>query len=181
MRFIIGFLVTVGLIILAFILIFRSAGTPAVTTPNITKYANTNVVMQFTIDGPINSELKHRMTRITVGQNQVTMTTLQGYQNTVITSKSYDNNITAYTDFLHALQVNGFSKGSKTSSLQDDRGQCAAGNRYIYEIIDGAQDVQRYWHSSCGTGNFNGTWASINNLFVQQVPDYDTLSVNTFF
>lgn len=181
MRFIIGFLVTIGLIILAFILIFRSSGTPAVTTPDINKYASTSVVMQFTIDGPVNADQDHRETRITVGQSQTTMTTLSGYQGTVIQSKSYDNNITAYTDFLHALQLNGFSKGSKTSSIQDDRGQCPLGTRYIYEIIDGAQNVQRFWHSTCGTGNFRGTTSVINALFIRQAPDYERLAVNSAF
>jgi heme/copper-type cytochrome/quinol oxidase subunit 4 len=180
MKFIIGFLVTIGLIILAFILIFRGNGAPAVTTPDIIRYANTNVVMQLTIDGPINSQQAHRMTRITVGQSQVTMTTVQGYQNTVIQSKSYDNNTTAYTDFLHALQIAGYSKGTKTTSLADERGVCPFGNRFIYEIINGAQDSQRYWHSDCGSGNFKGSWSTVNSLFIRQVPDYTTLAVNSF-
>jgi hypothetical protein len=179
MKFIIGFLVTIGLIILAFILIFRgNGGGPAVTTPDITRYSNTNVVMQLTIDGPVNADQTHRMTRITVGQSQVTITTLQGYQNTVIKSKSYDNNSTAYTVFLHALQIQGYSKGSNLASLKDERGVCPLGSRYIYEVIDGAQDTQRYWHSTCGTGSFKGNVPTINTLFTTQVPDYNDITAN---
>ncbi len=178
MRFIIGFLVTIGLIILAFILIFRGSSAPAAKTLDVTQYTNTNVVMQFTINGPINAEQNHRQTRITVGQNQVTMTTMQGYQNTVIQSKSYANNTTAYDYFLHAIQLQGYTKGSSVASLKDDRGQCPLGSVYIYEVIDGAQDVQRYWHSTCNTGNFRGSFNVINTLFMAQVPDYATLAVN---
>jgi hypothetical protein len=181
MKFIIGFLVTIGLIILAFILIFRSSGgKPTVTATDITRYASTNVVMQFTIDGPVNADQTHRMTRITVGQNQVVMTTLQGYQNTVVQSKTYQNNTPAYTNFLHALQIQGFSKGSNVASLKDERGVCPLGSRFIYEVLDGAQDTERYWHSTCGTGNFKGAYSTINALFIAQVPDYSSLAVNSF-
>jgi hypothetical protein len=179
MKYIIGILVTLGLIILAFILIFRGSGAPAAKVPDVTHYANTNVVMQLTIDGPINAELDHRITRITVGQNQVNITTFQGYQNTVITNKSFVNNTTAYTDFLHALQLSGFTKGSNVTSLQDERGQCPTGNRFIYEVINGSQDTERYWRSSCGTGNFRGTWAIVNALFTKQVPNYSDITVSS--
>ncbi|HUS25801.1 MAG TPA: hypothetical protein VMY99_00440 [Nevskiaceae bacterium] len=175
MRYFLGFLAAIGLIVLVFILILRgfsgNSNSPKRVAP-LSDYATTNTVVQLTIDGPVVAEDLHRGVRITVGGSENRLEIYQGYQNNVIQSKTYANNEQAYGVFLRALQLASFNKGNAEGPA-DERGVCATGSRYIYEIIDGNTDVQRYWSTSCGgQGNFQGSPAPIRNLFSKQIPDY---------
>jgi hypothetical protein len=177
MRYIIGFLITIGLIILAFILILRGGNDGNTKkSPAVTQYTNTSTVMQLTIEGPVNANQIHNEVRITVGKSQTNYAQLIGYENTVVNSKSYDNNATAYADFLNALARVGYTKGNTSSSASNELGACPAGTRYIYEILNGAQSVERFWYSSCNQGTYGGNAVLTNSLFKAQVPDYDNLT-----
>ena len=181
MRYFAGFLVAIGLLILVFILILKGfSHSSGPKTPQITlsDYANTDTVVQLTIDGPLTSDQKHHGVRITVGQNQSTIQTYQGYQNDITSSKTYSNNESSYDNFLHALQLYGFTKGSTDPNKTDERGYCPNGNRYIYEILsDGGSDIERFWSTSCGgQGNFSGNPSEVRQLFIRQIPDYGTIT-----
>jgi hypothetical protein len=178
MRYIIGFLVTIGLIILAFVLLLRNTGpSSGASGPlDITKYASTATEVRFTVDGPINANQTHQQVRITVGRDDATIEIISGYQGQVSNMKNYPNNSTAYANFLAALQRANFTKGNTDPANADERGYCPAGDRYIYEVVSGDQDKQRYWSTSCGVGTFKGDKATVNSLFVRQIPDYDQLT-----
>lgn len=181
MRYIVGLLLGIGLIVLTFILIFRafSGGNDTPETPaiNLPSYANTNTVMRYTIDGAIVSQQNHSRIRITVSKDTVLYEQIQGYEGTLVQSKTYPTNTQAYATFLRALDIAGFDDGNKEIT-KDERGYCPSGKRYIYEALDGSESVLRWWGTSCSNdqGSFLGRDSTVRTLFQKQVPDYNDLS-----
>lgn len=177
MRYILGFLIGIGLIILLFVLIFRGGSNPAPLQKPLVDYAVTDTTVQVTDDYPVNLDQLHDQVVTVVGKDQVSLTVYQGYQGTVLRSKDYANNPTAYANFLRALQLAGFDSGKTDPKLQDERGYCPLGHRYIFEIKNGNSTVQRLWSTSCGNiGTFQGKTSTVRQLFQQQTPDYGSLT-----
>ena len=181
MRYFLGFLIVLGLIILAIILLLRlifGGGGEDTQTPkaNLIDYARTSKVMRLTIDGPINYHGEHQRVRIDVGTDENQVVLIQGYQSDVIERRSFSNNPEAYANFLRALDLAGYTLGDDDESLADERGFCPEGNRYVFEIVDGSETEQRYWDTSCGgTRTFNGETGLIRSLFTEQIPNYDEI------
>lgn len=181
-RYIAGFLIAVGLIVVVIVLIIHSlVGSPSPSNPsvpaNLTNYVGTSTSVQFTIDSPVVSTDKHHDIIINVSNYQATLTVTQGYDNQLVRTQSYPMTSSSYAIFLRALNYNGFTQGDNDPTLKDERGRCALGDRYIYQIIDSSDnDVQRYWYTSCGNGTFNGSVSAIRSLFIAQIPDYDKLT-----
>lgn len=179
MRYFLGFLVAIGLIVLVFILIIRGlTGGPKQSNVQtlLTDYSKTETVMRITVDGAVNADQQHRKVRITVGRDENVLETLRGYQDEVIETKTYPNNEESYYTFLRAIQLQGYTKGIDDPERADERGQCPTGKRYIFEIVTGNATVQRFWKTSCGPGTFNGNSGTIRLLFQKQVPDYSKMT-----
>lgn len=176
MRYFFGFLVSIGLIVLVVILVIRGfSGSPEkqVQMP-LSDYANTSAEVRFTVGGPIVSDKEYQAYQIDVGRDQVHIQTMQGYQNSIIEERSYENNHEAYVNFLRALDFAGFDKGEKDSKDNDERGTCPDGNRFIMETTDGLSEKQRFWATDCrGQGNFGGDADAVKQLFESQVPRTD--------
>jgi len=183
MRYIFGFLVTIGLIILILVLLLRGGtSSPTAKPVNLGDYLYSNATAQLIIDGPVVAEPNHREVQIDVTQNNVVFTLYQGYQQNVIRTQTYSNNQSAYAVFLQALQHAGFTKTIKDNSLYDERGYCSGGNRYIDTFTSDGKDVIRSWSTSCGgTSTFRGFQGSVIDLFERQVPDYPKLTADTNF
>ena len=180
MRYLIGFLVTIGLIVLIVVLLLSGRGGKSSTTPplNLADYNTGSSAVQLIIDGPIVSDQEHHEAKIVVSQNTVVFTGYTGYQGTVLHSQDFSNNPSSYAVFLHALQHAGFTLYN-TGVPSDERGYCASGERYIFSLSNAGSDVRRTWTTSCGSaikGSFAGPLDTIRNLFEGQVPNYDTLS-----
>lgn len=186
MRYLIGFLVTIGLIILLIVLLLSGGGNKA-KVPNTPKtlesYYNTDAIARLTIDGPINADIQHQQVRITVGRDDTLFQQIQGYQGTVVNSQNYANNASSYSAFLNALARANFTKGSTSTALGDESGYCSLGDRYILEFIQNGQDLERFWSTSCGgsLGTYAGNLGLTMSLFKAQVPDYSTLTENVIF
>lgn len=182
-KYVAAFLLAIGLIVVVIILIVHGltsgpSNSPAVPK-KLTDYVGTSTAMQFTIDSPVTSTEKHEDVIINVSNYQATLTITQGYEGQVISSQSYPMSSEAYGIFLRALDYNGFTQGNNDPALKDERGRCALGDRFIYEIIDGSgDDVQRYWYTTCNNGTFQGDVHVIRQLFVNQIPDYSKLTAN---
>lgn len=176
MRYFAGFLFAVGVLILAFVLIVKGLGgssKPEKPPIVLSDYAHTGTVVQLTIDGPLTADPYHNGVKLTVGQTQNTVQTYRGYQNEELQSRSYPNNANAYDAFLRSLQLVGFTKGDIDPKKSDERGYCPDGDRYIYRIIsENGTDIQRFWSTSCGQGNFGGNPAQVRSLFIRQIPEY---------
>jgi len=178
MKYFLGFLAVVTLVVVVFIVVLRGF-TGNSNKPkdqiNLVDYTNSQTVVKYTVDGPVNSEAKHQGYRITVGRDGNTIEIVQGYQNNVTKAQTYDNNTAAYGNFLRALQLQNFTKGiddGKGGTTSDDRGVCPNGNRYTFEIETAGQTVQRFWTTTCGGGTFRGNTDTIRSLFLRQIPDY---------
>lgn len=177
MRYVIGFLISIGLVILLFVMIFRGGDETAPRATRMVDYANTTTVVQFIEDYPVSANQTHRQVVTTVGRDEVKFVIETGYEGDVLRSQTYENNPTAYADFLRALQIAGYNNGVDNEALRDERGYCPAGRRFIFEIKDGARTIQRLWSTSCGNiGTFKGETTDIRNLFRRQVPDYSKLT-----
>jgi hypothetical protein len=183
MRYITGILIAIGLVVLTIILIVKAlsggggGSSNAPTQIDLNSYASTSAVMQMTIDGPVNADKTHNQIRVTVGRDETTLDILKGYRGNVVSTKTFANNQAAYTQFLHSLNVAGFTKGNIDPNVRDERGYCPTGERFIFEAISGGQDVMRWWKTSCNQGNFRGQSDVIRALFKAQVPNYNLLTV----
>lgn len=180
-RYFIGFLLAVGLIVVVVILIIKAlTGTHKGPTPlDLPSYANSDVRVQLTIDGPVTSPDTHNDIIMTVGSSQSSLMITKGYDSEVVSMKNYPMTTSAYAVFLKALAYNNFTKGTNDPALADERGHCAQGDRFIYEVIDGSgNDLQRYWYTTCNTGTFKGSVSAIRSLFTKQFPDYGTQTQN---
>lgn len=180
MRYIIGLLLGIGLIVLTFILIFRAFSgddTPVEQPINLNDYATSNAIVRFTTDGVINADQTHNRVRITVSKDTILYEQIQGYEGKLVQSKTYPNNVQAYGTFLRALDLAGYTNGNKQFD-DDERGYCPNGRRYVYEAVDGGDTILRWWSTTCGreTGSFQGNASTIRNLFQRQVPDYNKLT-----
>ena len=176
MRYFVGFLVTIGLVVLVVILIMRglSGGPkPAVQAP-LSDYASTSSTVQLTVAGPIVGDKQFQSYKIVVARDQTTIQTRQGYEGSIIDQRTYSNNQESYFNFLRALDFAGFKKGDTKSPNKDERGACADGDRFVVQIKNGDSDVQRFWTATCrGMGNFKGNIAGVRHLFDSQIPPVD--------
>lgn len=191
MRYFIGFLVTIGLIIILIVLLLSGHGGHKAKAPQLQPsekpktvnqlagYADTDVVSRLIIDGQINAEQTHAALRITVGQNDVTYEQIQGYQGTVVNKQVYASNQSAYSNFLYAIGRAGFLLGDNNPQLANEKGRCSLGQRYVFELMENGRDIQRYWGTSCGSSvpkTYKGSLSVTLQLFQLQVPDYQTLT-----
>lgn len=190
-RYVIGFLITVGLLILLIVLLLsggsgggnnKTTAKVPTTSDQLIAYSNTDAVTRLTVDGPINAADQHRQQQISVGRDQATYEELKGYQGQVTNTKTYTNSQAAYDAFLHALARAGFTKVNNDSQLQDERGYCPEGERYIFELMQNNKDVLRSWTSSCGRPKtYQGSTNLTLDLFRSQIPDYQDLTNNSNF
>lgn len=173
MRYLLGLLGIVGLVIVVVVLIIRGLGgdDAAKAGPSLTDYSQSNVVMRFTTEAPVNADAAHQSVRITVGGGESKAEILQGYRYDVVDTLSYASNEEAYGVFLRALDLLGFNRGSDDTSLQDSRGVCPEGNLFVLEITEGNRQIQRYWQTTCGEGNFAGDLPALEEIFKAQIPD----------
>lgn len=179
MRYFIGFLLSIGVVVVAFILILHifSGGSSKKTSPLI-HYANTDTTVQFTELGPYVADQSFQGFRIDVGASETVIQTLQGYQETITNTQTFNNNETGFADFLSALDVAGFQKGNPSPPKSDSRGYCATGTTYVFEVLTDSGTSQRWWWTSCGEGNFQGSPQRVISLFEQQVPNFEQITAN---
>ena len=182
MRYFIGFLVTIGLVIILIVLLFNGGKKSDVpnTTKQLIDYANTDAEVSMTIAGPINAVSQHQQLRVIVDRNNVTYQQIAGYDDEVTSTQIFANTESAYDAFLHALQHAGFTRGNNAKALKDDVGFCSTGQRYIFELTENDRSLQRYWATNCGgTKTYLGSLNLTLTLFQAQVPGYSNLTANT--
>ncbi len=180
MRYFIGLIITLGLLVLLIVLLLSGGGSkskPKVASKPLYEYASTDAQVILTIDGPINAESDHEQIRITVDNGDVTYEHIQGYQGNAVDTRLYSNNQDAYDAFLHALMRVGFTYGRNDSALRDESGYCPLGDRYIFELKQDGKNLERYWNTSCDhTKTYLGGTDITLKLFKAQVPGYKDLT-----
>lgn len=183
MRYIVAFLIAIGLIILFVIILLRAifgggGEAPQERRINLADYENTNVVMRMVIDGPVTANEAHRQVHIEVGRDNNKIQIVRGYQGEVTRQEQFNSNSSAYGNFLRALDLSGYTNGNRSRALEDYRGHCPFGSRYVFQIMDGNEIKQQFWSTSCGNneGSFRGQTDQVVQLFQAQIPTYEDLT-----
>jgi hypothetical protein len=179
MRYLIGILLFIFLIIFVIVkLLTGGSDEQPKLPPNLSSYADTTTTVRYKIDTPVSAAETHRVVTIEVGNNSAVFTVSKGYDGEVIQSRSYPVTTNGYATFLLSLQrTGGFNQGNDDESLRDERGYCATGNRYSYDIVRGDGSlIQHYWSTSCKQKTFEGIPGQVQELFMAQVPDFDDLT-----
>jgi hypothetical protein len=179
LRYFIGFVVVIGLLIFLIVLIFGGGGDSKKvpeSSRTLSSYAQSDSQVSLTIDGVENSASEHRQVVIAVNSDRVLYEVKAGYNGDVIDSKTFSNSTASYTAFLLALEHANFTKGDLKHKTADPRGYCPLGQRFIFELTDKGSSIERFWSTSCGKPKtFFGDLGTNLALFENQVPRYHDL------
>ncbi|MBA3758789.1 hypothetical protein H0X10_04145 [Candidatus Saccharibacteria bacterium] len=182
MRYIFAVFGVLIIMIFAVILIVRRnpAPVPASQTGKkqvvLGEYENKPVTAQYIRRGEITADEERNAIRVSVSNQERVIEILQGYNETVTKRQTYANNAKAFAIFLSALDSAGFAR-EKETTITDERGICPTGNRFVYKLQDGTEQILRFWATSCSTkqGSFGGNSVLVRSLFEKQIPDYSTV------
>src|SRR5579875_2224368 len=144
-RYFIGLGLVIVLLIVVIILIVNHGGSknsvPGSQRP-LTSYVDDPAAeVRLTINGPITAPVNHRQVQITISNSLTNFNLQQGYDGTVLNNKDYNMTTNAFDNFLHALDKAGFTQGNTDPSLRSEKGYCATGSRYIFELLENGNDV----------------------------------------
>lgn len=180
LRYFIGFIVVIGLLIFLIVLIFGGDGDSKKvpeSSRTLSSYAKTDSEVSMTVDGEENSATDHRQIVISVDKGHVLYQVNAGYDGKVIDSRTYPNSTASYEAFLLALEHANFTKGDLNHKNSDPRGYCPLGQRYIFELKEKGNTIHRFWATSCGKPKtFLGDLNTCMVLFRRQVPGYHDIS-----
>jgi hypothetical protein len=175
--------IAIGLVLLL-VLIFgtgsksntkNSSKPEPVKAATLTDYVTSDSKMTLTVSGMINGDDIHRSIRISVDANDRQLEVIQGYQNNVIQRNNFVNNMSAYDSFVHALARTGFGKVRKTSETEE-RGVCATGQRYTFDVTDKGKSVSHTWAGTCTRGTSLARAPEVLQLFRAQITGYSKLT-----
>lgn len=130
-----------------------------------------NVILE--VQGPVVAKEKYNSYRLIVSRTNRVMQVIQGYDNTVVKEERLDNTEAAFDVFLESLGRAGFDKTSGKFKDEDEKGVCANGRRYIFEIVDNDVEAFRAWKTSCDK-NLGSSAAptAVRTLFQKQFPNF---------
>ena len=135
--------------------------------------------VRMVVRGPIVADEEFNSYQVDITPSSRTLTTYQGYLERVVERERLGNNTAAYEEFVFALDRAQFSEGRTLSEEADDtRGICATGRVYEFFIIDGDEEVQRLWTTSCRNvgGSLRANVDIVTRLFTDQIPDARALT-----
>lgn len=172
----------VALVSLARLVFFsdNNSSTEQVTDTSRTALLNTSEgrSVQVTVRGPIVADEAFHSYRMSVSANQRSITTYNGYLDTVVAQNTLGNNTAAYEQFVYALDKANLAKGTAFEGEQNDiRGICAGGRVYEFSILNGAENVKTLWTSTCNgsRGSLDASVNQLTGLFNAQIPDATNL------
>jgi len=152
----------------------------AVIASSFNGSANTSTV-DFLNEGVTNSDTNHRSIKISVSASSVVLNVYQGYNYKTLSTQSFPSNEASYQEFLHALYNLGFISERMHPVVRSVAGQCPFGQKFTYSSNGISHVPTSLWTTTCpgaGVGTFAGKTQSVNNLFRNQVPGYETLVNN---
>lgn len=182
LRYFIGFVVVVGLLIFLIALI-TGGGDNSKNVPNqpkaLSSYADEDSQVSMLIDGRTNAPQDHRQVLITVDANHIDFQVRRGYNGDLVNDQSFPNTRESYKNLLLSLEHADFTKGDLKHATTDERGYCPLGKRYVFELQSQSNTIERFWATSCGKPKtFLGDFDTTLTLFQNQVPNYGDLTNN---
>lgn len=184
MKYVLGVFGVLVLLVLIVILIFRSGPEPASTSVqtgnevvSLGDYESKAAVVSLTTRGAVVGDDRRQAIRVSISRNERVLEILEGYEETVTARHTFPNNEAAYKIFLSALEHAGFNR-EQEAEVEDERGVCPKGRRYVYRLQDGPEQVIRTWNTSCSAkdGSFGGNSRTVRTLFERQIPEYRQLT-----
>lgn len=167
-----------GLVGLARLLFAGGESTAKVPETNVPREAllttadGSSVTMN--VRGPIVAEENFRSFQITVAPNSREVQTFTGYLDQVIDQETLPNNVSAYTQFVYALDKANLTKGTQLPDEANDiRGICATGRITQFIVTRDGEPVQTLWTSTCGgsKGSLRASVDQLSQLFTRQIPN----------
>jgi hypothetical protein len=174
MKYIMGALGVIFLVILVVVLITRGGGRGPTERPLVvSEQAREGVSAVMTQQGRLVGEDQRRAIRIVVSQDERRIEILTGYDEAIERAHSYPNTPAAFVSFLAALQQADFID-KKVSTVKDVRGACPFGRTFIYEVNEFSQSLFESWGTTCSraVGTAAGDQKDIRRLFQNQIDDY---------
>lgn len=183
MRYLLGVIATVFILIAAIFWIRSGGGSederpvPAVTETTASSYADSAAKMVYEVHGELVAEENRQAVRVTIDRNQRILEVLDGYTQRVSRRETFPNTAAAFEEFVYGLSRAGFSNRQEPE-FETEKGVCPNGNIRVYKIIENNLEVSRLWGASCGRdfGNFGGNRQIIEDLFEDQIPEYNRLT-----
>lgn len=131
--------------------------------------------VRVTVRGPIVGDDRFQTQRIAISPSSRIFTVYRGYLEDIDDQKSYDNNMQAYEEFVHALDKADMMRPGVVSpeDATDIRGICATGRIFEFEIIAASSIIDRRWTSTCkgSPGSFGASVDQVLDLFSAQIPE----------
>jgi hypothetical protein len=191
MKFAIITISSIAFAIITFIVILSANNHQAVTkssstTPSLVLYENTTSSVSLTTFGNLVANSARIAVQIKVSSNDVNISILSGYQETMVKTEDFANNQTAYNYFLNNLNASNFLV-SKTTTL-DESSACPNGETYQLDLTNNSKTISNLWDDNCNPG-VDGTFKgnrkqnifAINTLFQNQVTNYADFTSNYTF
>ncbi len=138
----------------------------------LTTTAGSSVTMN--VRGPIVANENFRSFQITVSPTAREVRTYSGYLDTVIDQETLSNNVSAYTQFVYALDKANMTSGKQLEGDANDlRGICATGRITQFIVKRDGEPVQSLWTSTCSgsKGSLRASTDQLSQLFTRQIPN----------
>ncbi len=179
MRYVVGVLGVVLIALVAVLLIVsRSPSTTTSKTPTsgivkLADFSDKNSVITLTTRGRLVGDTERRAIRVSIMPTERRIEVLSGYDENTISSQSYPNTQSGYSNFLYAMDRAGFARTRK-ATITEAKGVCPLGNQYAYTVTNNGSTPVNTWSTSCSLneGTFGGSASVIRQLFQLQIPDY---------
>lgn len=130
--------------------------------------------VRLTVRGPIVADESFRSYQVTVTPTSRIMTTHEGYLGRQLDTKTFDNNVRAYEEFVHALDKRKMMDGRVLTAGQNDlRGICASNKLYEFETMVNNETLKKLWTSDCdgSKGSALANVSEILDMFLKQIPE----------
>ncbi len=146
----------------------------------ITDFIDSKAIVSMIHGGEITGTESYNQIEIEVTPSKRELRIISGYDNKIVTRKSFKNTEQAYSAFLHALDFEGIL-AQKEAAYPNVNGACPSGKRFSFSLnVDGNDDDLNTWATSCSKrhGSFDGDRRGVQKLFEKQIPEYKDLTRN---
>lgn len=138
---------------------------------------STDRAVKWLVRGPIVSNEKFKSYEITISPSERKYVIYSGYLDQVTETKTYDNNVQAYEQFVYALDKTGITE-LRVVPDANLRGVCATqGLAYQFDTLSGGNSDNSMWSSTCkeSPGTMTASPLQVQALFTNQIPNFHPL------
>ncbi len=167
-------------------LLFTGSTAPSDAAPDQATIIQQNLLntndgraVSMTVRGPIVADEDFRSYRITIAPNLRQIQTFTGYLDAQTDEQSFSNNVTAYTEFVYALNKANLVAGKQLEGEKNNlNGVCATGRVYEFNLLNAGTSDAMFWTSTCGgsKGSLRASVSQVSELFLNQIPNSSSIT-----